>query len=204
MSVFSSAVKALMAGGFICEVSNPESFDYLSVPEQRVQIDNFLQRIDYCVRDVDEEVFYLAYINPEQDRSGVRSQFYLTRDALIPLVRFMDLVRKAMNSDESLRPKDTLRLGALLERIEDSRPLQSALEELRRTPFINSQTGDAKLQLSMVFKRLVEHGYLVQHDQFVFTATYKWAYLYSVIDFILSQEAIPVEEEEITTQGGLI
>lgn len=90
---------------------------------------------------------------------------------------------------------------------EDNQSLRERLERLATDNFFGSQSDQLDAQVKQIFKRLKEHGYLMQphSERQVFVVTGKMDYLVDVVRFIRDEENLPIDADEDTgTQEALL
>lgn len=198
---FSRIVEFLLAGGFICEYSDEQAYEYLSVETRRNDIDSYLRKIGRCLYATEGfAAFYAAYtsIDSNDRRQDVRSQFRETINALEPLCRWLRLLASALQSEATLQSGDVLRQGELLNALGEAPALSEDLAGLCRSGLFYSKKLATSEQLDVVLTKLVDQGYLLRNTTTgsLFTATGKWRYLYDVLEFIHTHETISTEEDE--------
>ena len=87
-------LERLLAGRFICEISDPDGFRHLSDTDTREAINDYLRPLNRrLAANDDNRVFFLAYqeLTP-QAREHLSSQFALTTQSLLPLLEWVQLV----------------------------------------------------------------------------------------------------------------
>ncbi len=90
---------------------------------------------------------------------------------------------------------------------EDNQSLRERPERLATDSFFGSQSDQLDAQVKQIFKRLKEHGYLMQphSERQVFVVTGKMDYLVDVVRFIRDEENLPIDaDEETGTQEALL
>ena len=93
-------------------------------------------------------------------------------------------------------PGDVLKPAEFSAKCEDNQSLRERLERLATDSFFGSQSDQLDAQVKQVFKRLKEHGYLLQphSERQVFVVTGKIDYLVDLVRFIRDEENLPIEE----------
>lgn len=99
-----------------------------------------------------------------------------------------------------------LKPGELQAKSEDNPSLRERIERLATDSFFGSQSDQLDAQVKQVFKRLKEHGYLLQPhgERQVFLVTGKIDYLLDLVRFIRDEEHLPVDEQGEATQEALL
>lgn len=198
MMPYGPLVEDLLAGHFVCEVTAPESFQKLGNEQVREEIDHYLSPLNRRVaQSQDGSVFFLAWNNfTNEVREQLKQQFNQTVHALLPLLDWMQIVQEALGKDTTIAPGDTIKFHEFVQKTEDHQGLRQRFSQLASDRFFNSQADNLDAQMKTVFKRLKEHGYLIQphSERQFYIATGKVEYLIELIRFIRDEENLPVEE----------
>lgn len=206
---FADTLEALLAGEFICEYRWPYCYDYLRSDAQRDAVNDYLVRIRRVLRQTTDGVAWYAAsreVDELATRKQLQRQFAEVIQQLEPLTRWLSFVMSSQSTDMPLSPGELVKEGALLSRIEDSAPLADELQGLVKLPLFASTHSSTKGQLSAVLASLCSSGYLLANSETgsIYTATGKWSYLYEVMEFIASHEALDTEPEiDVADQRGL-
>ncbi|MFM2481371.1 condensin complex protein MksE [Celerinatantimonas sp. YJH-8] len=199
-------LERLLRGEFICQVSDEDAFRHLSDLKTHEDIDHYLRPLNRrLVASTDGSVFFLGYVELNgAAREQLTRQFNETIQALLPLLEWMQLVQEAMGQDRALSAGDTLKLQEFVLRCEDNQSLRQRLNQLAADRFFNSHSEALDNQIKLIFRRLKEHGYLLQPhtERQYYIVTGKIDYLIELIQFIRSEEHLPIESEP--TQEGLL
>lgn len=199
-------LERLLAGDFICQVSDEDAFRRLSNEQTQQEINHYLRPLNRrLVANDDNSVFFLGYHELSKEaREQLSSQFALTVQSLLPLLEWLQLVQETMGRDSALTAGDTIKLQEFILRTEDNQSLRQRLNQLAGDRFFNSQSEQLDNQVKLIFRRLKEHGYLLQphHDRQYYIVTGKIDYLIDVIRFIRDEEHLPVDDTP--TQEALI
>jgi hypothetical protein len=122
-------------------------------------------------------------------------------------VEWLVLVQEASGQDAPLSEGVPIRLTDLQARIEDTPAFREQLTKLSHYRLFGSISTNVDGQIKLVFKRLVELGYLTKpnSEKQIYIATGKLDYLYEVIRFIDETEGLSLESQaETSTQRELI
>lgn len=191
-------LERLLAGEFICNVSDSDAFRHLHNEQTRQKINDYLRPLNRRVVSNDSStVYYAGYCELTREaRNQLSNQFSLIITALLPLLEWMRLVQETLGQENTLIAGDVLKLAEIIARVEDNQSLRHRLNQLASHRFFNSQSPAADTQLKLIFNRLKEHGYLRQPhaDRHYFYVTGKIDYLIDVIRFIRDEEHLPVED----------
>ncbi|MGI0154316.1 hypothetical protein ACQ661_11730 [Pseudidiomarina sp. WS423] len=191
-------LEALLAGQYICAITNEDYFTKLQRDEVREGLDDYLRPLNRRVATNDEQtVFFLAYRDiDEPAREHLKQQLSVVMSSMLPLLEWLTYVQEAMGSDAILTAGDTIKLQELMVKTEDNPSLRQRLQALANDKFFNSNADAVDAQAKQVAKRLVEHGYLLQPhaNRLYFTVTGKIDYLLDLVRFIKDEENIPLDE----------
>ncbi|MBU2115053.1 MAG: hypothetical protein KKE94_14915 [Gammaproteobacteria bacterium] len=199
-------LERLLAGDFICQVSDEDAFRHLSAEQTQQEINHYLRPLNRrLVANDDNSVFFLGYHElTKEAREQLSSQFALTVQSLLPLLEWLQLVQETLGRDSALTAGDTIKLQEFILRTEDNQSLRQRLNQLASDRFFNSQSEQLDNQIKLIFRRLKEHGYLLQphQDRQYYIVTGKIDYLIDIIRFIRDEEHLPVDDTP--TQEALI
>lgn len=191
-------LERLLAGDFICQVSDEDAFRHLSQQQTQQEINHYLRPLNRrLVSNDDNSVYFLAYHELNKTaREHLSSQFALTVQSLLPLLEWLQLVQETLGRDSALTAGDTIKLQEFVLRTEDNQSLRQRLNVLAADRFFNSQSDALDNQVKLIFRRLKEHGYLLQphSDRQYYIVTGKIDYLIDVIRFIRDEEHLPVDD----------
>ena len=215
MSEFSSLVgtgaliEQLLKGEFICRITDEDGWRALKNSATRDRVETYLNQINRTIASAGEgEVFFCGYLQlGDAERKVISAQFKDICSALIPLVEWLVLVQEASGQDAPLSEGAPIRLTDLQGRIEDTPAFREQLNKLSQYRLFGSSSSNVDGQIKLVFKRLVELGYLSKpnSEKQIYIATGKIDYLYEVIRFIDETEGLSLEAQaETATQRELI
>ena len=202
-------IELLLKGEFICRTTNEEGWRALKNSSTRERVEAYLNQINRTVASAAEgDVFFCGYLQlGDSERKVISSQFKDICQALIPLVEWLVLVQEASGQDAPLSEGAPVRLTELQSRIEDTPAFREQLAKLSQYRLFGSTSTNSDAQIKLVFKRLVELGYLVRPnaEKQIYITTGKLDYLYEVIRFIDETEGLSLEAQaETATQRDLI
>ncbi|MCF1428031.1 MAG: hypothetical protein LPD71_08000 [Shewanella sp.] len=198
-------IESLLRGEFICKTTNEDGWRALQTPSTRERVETFLNQLNRTLASAaDGEVFFCGYLQlGEAERKVISSQFREICSALIPLVEWLVLVQEASGQDAPLTEGAAIRLTELQSRIEDTPAFREQLAKLSQYRLFGSTSTQADAQIKLVFRRLVELGYLVRpnSEKQIYLATGKLDYLYEVIRFIDETEGLQLEAQAETASS---
>lgn len=201
-------IERLLAGDFICAVSDENAFRRLQDEQVREQLDTYLRPLNRrLAANPESSVYFLAWRNVNDEaREQLSQQLGETLHSLLPLLEWLRLVQEALGRDALVAPGDVLKPAEFSAKCEDNQSLRERLERLATDSFFGSQSEQLDAQLKQVFKRLKEHGYLLQPhaDRQVYLVTGKVDYLIDLVRFIRDEENLPIDEEAPATQEALL
>ncbi|MGB8711541.1 MAG: hypothetical protein WCD50_00245 [Onishia taeanensis] len=201
-------IERLLAGDFICAVSDESAFRRLQDEQTREQLDSYLRPLNRrLAANPEGSVYFLAWRNVNDEaREQLSQQLGDTLHSLLPLLEWLRLVQEALGRDALVAPGDVLKPAEFSAKCEDNQSLRERLERLATDSFFGSQSEQLDAQLKQVFKRLKEHGYLLQPhaDRQVYLVTGKVDYLIDLVRFIRDEENLPIDEEAPATQEALL
>lgn len=208
MMQHSLLLEKLLAGEFICEVSDETSFRHLQDEQQREAINHYLRPLNRrLARNPQGSVWFLAWRELTQPlRDQLSQQFKDTLDSLIPMLKLLQLTQETLGHENVLTANDILNRHDLAARIENNPSLREQLHALVQTRFFQSQSDDVTGQLKLVFDRLRNHGYVHQPhaDRHHYIVTGKIDYLLDLSNFIREEENIFIDEQPLPSQKGLL
>lgn len=201
-------LERLLAGEFICAVSNESAFRQLQEDSLREALDAYLRPLNRRLASNDEgSVYFLAWRQVDDAaREQLSRQLNETVNHLLPLLEWLQLVQEALGRDAVLAPGDVLKPGELQARSEDNPSLRERIERLATDSFFGSQSEQLDAQVKQIFKRLKEHGYLLQphSDRQVYLVTGKIDYLIDWVRFIRDEEQLPIDTQGEASQETLL
>jgi|TARA_B100000745_G_C20122831_1_gene384490 hypothetical protein len=210
MSEHGHVLEQLLSGDFICATSNEDAWTYLQNPQHQQDIEDHLNILNRTlIRAAEGDVFFAGYQTlGEPERKVLQNQFQDLVVSLMPLVEWILLVQEASGSDNPLTRGTPIRLNELQSVIEDTPAFSEQLTKIARSRVFNSVSQALDGQLKLVFRRLVELGYLIKpnSEKAIYIATGKLDYLYEVIRFIDETETLSLTEqaEDAMQQGSLL
>lgn len=129
-------LERLLAGDFICQVSDEDAFRHLSNEQTQQDINHYLRPLNRrLVANDDHSVFFLGYHELTKDaREQLSSQFALTVQSLLPLLEWLQLVQETLGRDSALTAGDTIKLQEFVLRTEDNQSLRQRLNQTGQRP----------------------------------------------------------------------
>lgn len=191
-------LERLLAGDFICRITDEDAYRHLSLEQTQQDINHYLRPLNRrLVSNDDQSVYFLGYYELSKEaREQLSQQFAQTVQSLLPLLEWLQLVQETLGRDSALTAGDTIKLQEFVLRTEDNQSLRQRLNTLASDRFFNSQSEQLDSQVKLIFRRLKEHGYLLQPhaDRQYYIVTGKIDYLIDLIRFVRDEEHLPVED----------
>lgn len=202
--MFEATVTRLMAGEFICQVSDPSGFEFLNKVEpvngltHREEVDAFLSRIGMRLSTTQSETtFFCSYLDvDDKGKRAARALFSELKNNLRLLVDFFKLVMDASGNDFSVNPGQKLDLNRMGATVSQN---QNLVEALRKVAVMcKGVSGDTdRMRLEKVVKKLRQDGYLVEvnKEQDIYQFTGKIEFFHDTLQFLMQHDKISAEDE---------
>lgn len=201
-------LERLLAGEFICAVSDDAAFRRLQDDAIREQLDTYLRPLNRRLATNDGgSVVFLAWRQLDDSaREQLSRQLADSVNSLLPMLEWLQLVQETLGRDGPAAAGDVLKPADFSSRCEDNLGLRERLERLATDAFFGSQSEQLDAQIKQVFKRLKEHGYLLQPhaDRQYYVVTAKIDYLIDLARFIRDEENLPVDDAAPAGQENLL
>ncbi|WP_068545395.1 hypothetical protein [Thalassotalea crassostreae] len=203
-------LETLLSGGFICKTTDELGFNFLQNDENYRNVDQQLNLMNRCIATAsDGQVLFCAYQSiDETERRAVSVQFREITNALLPLIEWLVLVQEAKGDNAPLTEGKVVRLNEIQSVIEDTPAFTEQLAKIAKYSVFNSTSSVVDAQLKLIFKRLVDLGYLLRPnpETQIYLATGKIDYLFEVIRFIDDSENLNLAQqaEQAIEQGDLL
>lgn len=203
-------LELLLSGEFICQTKDEDAFRFLQSSANRLSVETQLQVLNRNLSTAaDGEVYFASYVMLQDiERRFLSSQFQEISSHLMPVVEWLLMVQEAMGTDRPLTQGTVIRLNELQSVVEDTPAYAEQLSKISRYALFGSKATELDAQLKLIFKRLVEVGYLIRPnlDKQIYTATGKIDYLFDVLKFIDETENLSLSEraEDAISQTKLI
>lgn len=203
-------LELLLSGQFVCPTIDEDAFRFLQSSSNRALIEQQLNVLNrHLSSAADGEVYFASYQSlGENERKVLTNQFQDISNHLMPLIEWLLMVQEAMATDMPLTQGTIIRLNEIQTVIEDTPAYAEQLSKISRYAMFGSKANELDAQLKLIFKRLVELGYLIRpnQDKQIYTATGKIDYLFDVLKFIDETENLSLAEraEDAISQTSLI
>jgi hypothetical protein len=192
--MFRDVAEKLLSGGFLCEVTAPDSFRWLAEPEHQVEVGRFLERLGRRLASTgNRRAYFVAWQRIGQDeRTEIKRTFVTLKHEVNPVTQFIVLSIDASHRDAVPTAGDVVDYPALLKSISDSPHLQEQLRVVAGLrPEFGVSDGTQKGILDRILKQLEKWGYLMlsSKENSTYRFTGKVDYLYEVVDFLMANES---------------
>ena len=209
--MFKRIVPTLLSGAFVCPVAYREEHTYLVDAANLAAVDDYLGKIGYRVTKTRHGgAFFATHVElgGKEERRDARELFTHIKHTLRPLVHFIEMVMRAMQSDEFLFAGAVIEANKLMAAIDSNPSFRNDLQSLATQLKGVSADGSDRGRLDKVMRRLRDDGYLVlsNPDREIYQVTGKIEFILEVIEYLMEHQGAAVEEDEAATpeQGGLL
>jgi len=204
--MFERVAFQLLQGEFICQVSHPETFEFMCDEDNLRSLEVFFSKINRrVVRTSKQSGFYLVFASyGEHERSEIRAQYTDIKNSLAPVVSFFTLVMRATGQEDILMHGAAIEVDTLMGKIDQDISLRNELQSIGARYKTYISDGTQRKLLDSILKRLVGEGYLklANPERAIYQVTSKMEYLLDVIKFIHeNDETLKVGDEQDETTG---
>jgi hypothetical protein len=204
--MFERVVFLLLSGEFICKVSHPEAFRFLSNDNEFLEVDNYLSKLGRrLARTSHESGFYLAFSHcGESERKIIVDHYQKIKGVLMPVVLFFQLVMRATGKEDILMHGSMIETNFLIGQIDQDPGLRNELQSLAVISKSFAADGSHRIMFDKIIRLMKDEGYLVlaNPDRGLYQVTSKVEYLLDVVRFLQdNDEKLKAEEDTIETEG---
>jgi hypothetical protein len=204
--MFESVVQSLLAGDFICPVSNHEGYFFLNEQDNQNTINDYLGKIGlHLAKTRHGGAFFAAHnVTGKPENRAAKEVFTDIKQNLRPLVSFLDMVMRVMQSDDFLAVGTVIEVNKLMGAIDANPSFRNDLQSLANQIKIQADTDRNRLE--KVLKNFRDKGYLIlsNPEREIYQITGKIEYIQEVIEFLMEHDAIRDEEEETSLKQGVL
>jgi len=206
--MFNQVVQSLLAGEFICQVSDHAGFSYLNDPAHQHEVNAYVGRIGLQLSATRQKgAFFIAHsLDGGVDRKAAKEVFTEIKQSLRPLVSFLDMVMRVMQNDNLLIVGTPIEVNKLMAAIDSNPSFRSDLQTLAMQLKVSGD-GTDRNRLEKVLRVFREKGYLMlsNPEREIYQITGKIEFIQEVIEFLMEHDAIGgMEDEAPATQGELL
>jgi hypothetical protein len=206
MSPFARIVTDLLAGKFICQVTDYEGYQFLSNPQPSSartncdDVDDYLRRIDLRLTQTRTGSAYFAAA-ADIDVEGkkiARKRFGELKNILRPMVSFLEMVMRLEGDDDAVSPGQKLDLNRTMAKIAANPGIGEQLRQIASDTNISTRDGSDRERLNKIVKRFRDEGYLQlvnpESEIYVFTGRIEW--LMEAIEYLMLHDQISDDDKD--------
>jgi hypothetical protein len=192
-------LEELMAGKFICPVTNETAFNYLSSTRGFEQINTAIAPFEReLIQLPDNSAFHLVATNLENkaDKISIRKHFEECRDIIEPIVSFLVLISRVKPKVGILTSGLIVRYPELLSAIADNEHHLQQMNNLMTLKLFKTSKQGTDDKLKAIFKGMIDVELIVEKNaaDLTYQVSGKIDYFYSVMQFIADHESIDTTE----------
>jgi hypothetical protein len=203
--MFDNVVTSLIAGKFICQVSDPAAYDFLydeTIRDGHTRaddVDQYLRRIGMKLSVTKSGgAYYISHMNVDDNgKKAAKLLFTNLKNNIRLVVDFFKLVMDATGKDYSVNPGEKIELNRLMGSISQNPSLLEALRKVANLGKTVAHDGTDRQRLEKVIKRMQAEGYLeeVNREQDIYQFTGKIEYMHDAMEFLMLHDQITEEDE---------
>lgn len=210
--MFEQVVLALLSGEFICPVTGRDGFAYLEDGGNQGAVDDYLSKIGLHLAKTRSGGAYFAAHNSVGglERKAAKDVFAEIKHTLRPAVAFLDLVMRAMQSDEFLAVGTLLEVNKLMGVIDANPSFRNELQTLAIQLKVPAD-GTDRTRLDKILKTFRERGYLhlSNSEREIYQITGKIEFIQEAIQFLsdlpeVARDGDDTDDVQQVQQGELV
>lgn len=208
--MFKEVVTALISGNFVCQVSNPAGFDFLSDTRERdgmtnaEDVDQYIRRIGMKLSVTKSEgAYYVSHMNVDEDgRKASKILFTDIKNNIRLIIEFFKLVMDSTGNDYSVNPGEKIHVNKMMGLISANPSLIEALRKVANISKSFSTDGTDRQRLDKIIKKFRQDGYLeeVSREQEIYQFTGKIEYSNDSIEFLMQNDNISEDDKEFDSK----
>jgi len=209
--MFKNVIPVLLSGEFVCPIAHRDEHAYLTDTANLAGVNEYLTKIGYRVAQTRHGAAFFAThveLGGKEERRDARDLFTHIKHTLRPLVHFIEMVMRAMQSDEFLFAGAVIEANKLMAAIDANPSFRNDLQSLATQLKGISADGSDRGRLDKVLRRLRDDGYLVlsNPDREIYQVTGKIEFILEVIEFLMEHQGAAIDDEEpaMPEQGDLL
>ena len=203
--MFERVVQSLLSGQFVCPVSDHEGFAFLSESSSHQAVNAYLGKIGLHLAATRHGGAYFSAHNAigGPERKAAREVFTDIKQTLRPLVSFLDLVMRAMQSDDLLAVGTPIEVNKLMAAIDANPSFRNDLQTLAGQLKVQAD-GTDRTRLDKVLKSFHEKGYLLlsNPEREIYQVTGKIEFIQEAIEFLMEHDAIRDDSDDSDSSDG--
>ena len=205
--MFEQVVQSLLTGEFICPVSSHEGFVFLNEHDNQHSVNDYMGKIGLHLAKTRHGGAYFAAHNVTggHERKTAKEVFTDIKQTLRPVVSFLDMVMRAMQSDDFLSVGTPIEVNKLMGAIDANPSFRNDLQTLAIQLKVPAD-GTDRTRLEKVLKSFRDKGYLLlsNPEREVYQITGKIEFIQEAIEFLMEHDSIQDEEDDTPTRQGVL
>lgn len=198
----SKAVSLLVDSKFICIQTYPDVYEYLTDSECFEEADDWISVLGRKICTTSDKRVFWAGFNNVDDPSNLKTiklQFSEVVNNLEVIVRWMELASSNSEDGKHLSPGQVVSEADMLAKISSSPSQVKRLRAIAHSKYIGGTTEDSTKMLKSIISKLTQLGYFIPDGGagLKHRATGKWTWLYSVMEYIASNEGLEESEQAV-------
>ena len=205
--MFKQIIPQLLAGTFICPITQQTAHAYLSDPNHQTSVDAYLEKIGLkLVQTRHGGAFFCTHLEMAADgRMSAQKNLKDIKQTLRPIVTFLELLMRITQQDDILTAGTILETHQIMTAIDANPSLRHDLQSLTNQAGLRAENTD-RSRLVKILNDFCKQGYLVlvNPEREIYRVTGKIEYIMEVIEFLMEHEAVNDVEETEIPQGALL
>lgn len=192
------ALRLLLEGAYVCNIRYRDEFTALEDSDEQDEVNDWLAKVNMRLARLGETgAFFMAPAHiGAREVTQVRAELLSFRDKYGPQIQMLDLIRQAGQDNIMLAPGEYIARYSLEEAVSQSTLLEGQLKSLINVISGAAQSNSVLANLQRLLDHLTKDGYLVlvNKDTGTYQVCGKIEQIYSVLQFLSDQGAIPDSE----------
>lgn len=195
-------VNLLIDSTFICTQSHPDAYEYLLNDECFEAASDWISVLGRKIcTTIDKRVFWAGFDNVEDANNlkAIKQQFSEVVNNLEVIVRWMELASSNSEDGKHLSTGQLVLEADMLAKISSSPSQEKRLRAIAHSKYIGVSTEDSTRMLKAIIAKFTQSGYFIPEGGagLKHRATGKWAWLYSVMEYVANNEGLEDLEEDL-------
>lgn len=208
--MFERVVQSLLSGEFVCPVANHDGYVFLGDASNHQEVNDYLAKIGLHLAKTRHGGAYFAAHNTSggPERKAAKEVFTEIKHTLRPIASFLDMVMRAMQSDDLLVVGAPIEANKLMGVIDANPGFRNDLQALAIQLKVPAD-GTDRTRLERVLRGFRDKGYLLlsNPEREIYQVTGKIEFILEIIEFLMEHDSIADQQDEATpdsTQGALL
>lgn len=196
--MFNQVVTKLISGEFICAVSTPAEFQYLTDPVVRdgkthaEDVAQYVKRIGRKLSNTDSgSAYYCTYLDiDDSGKKAAKVLFAKIKNDQRFMIDFLKLVMDATGNDYSVHHGEKFNMSKLMGQISQNPSLIDALRKVANLGKAVSTDGNDRSRLEKIVTKLRNDGYVeeMNKEQEIYQFTGKVEFLDDISKFLIEND----------------